>query len=187
MPGQKNSVEHPAAKKAPFASKPPPGAVKVPRKRKASAPPRAPNTKGEAQAKLDALGIWGIVEAIVAGSTLTAIAADNEVSKGSLLAWLAADPDRSARAREARMVAGETWDDLAEQAIQRAGDAFELSKANLLAQHYRWRAKAVDPDRYGEKLNVDAQVATTVIRKTYARNSSASDADKKRTGGHGKA
>ncbi len=47
--------------------------------------------------------------------------------------------------------------------------------------------KIRDRSRYGDKVDVDAQVATTVIRKTYARNSSASDADKKRTGGHGKA
>jgi hypothetical protein len=110
--------------------------------------------KGHVTEALDALGIDAVCDRIADGATLTAIAAEIEVSKGSLLAWLAADPDRSARAREARSLSARGWDEQAEAEIRRATDAFELAKARELAQHYRWRAAKIAPRDYGDKVQL---------------------------------
>lgn len=42
-----------------------------------------------------------ICDRITGGAMISAIAAEIGVSKGSLIVWLADEPDRSARAREA--------------------------------------------------------------------------------------
>jgi hypothetical protein len=44
------------------------------------------------------------------------------------------------------------WDEKAETVLVDAADPFELAKARELAQHYRWRAKAVAPREYGDKV-----------------------------------
>ena len=77
------------------------------------------------------------------------------VSIGSLITWIASDPERSARAREARINAARIWDEKAIDAIESANDPFELSRAKEIAHHYRWRASKAAPKDYGEKTTTE--------------------------------
>jgi hypothetical protein len=93
------------------------------------------------------------------GSTLTDIARHEGISPGTLSEWIEADPERSARARAARILAARVWDDKAASVIEEAGNVFELAKAKELAHHCRWRASKIAPRDYGERtvLAGDAQ------------------------------
>lgn len=119
--------------------------VEIAAKRKSGPVPAARN-------KIDALGLDAICEQLCAGETLTGIAKQLEVNIASLLSWIEADPNRSVRAREARIKSAQMWDEKAETVLIVAADPFELAKARELAQHYRWRAKAVAPREYGDKV-----------------------------------
>jgi hypothetical protein len=70
----------------------------------------------------------------------------------TLIEWSEQDAQRSARMREARQRSARVWDERAEHVITTAGDPFELNKAKELAHHYRWRAKAIAPREYGDKV-----------------------------------
>lgn len=122
---------------------------------------------------MDVFGLDAVCERISEGLSLTGIAAEAGVSKGTLLAWLAAVPDRSACAREARAVSARHWDEQAEQELRDAADAFELAKARELASHFRWRAKAIAPKEYGDKVQVgndpDNPMPTPTVNVTFVR------------------
>jgi hypothetical protein len=107
---------------------------------------------GAASQTLDATGIDAVCGAIGEGKSLTAIAEREGVSLGSLLTWIEADPERSARAREARTMMARYWDERSEQVIEAAGDEFSLKKAKELSHHYRWRAAKIAPREYGERV-----------------------------------
>lgn len=105
--------------------------------------------------KLDAYGVDALCSDVSDTKTLTAIALERGVSIGSLLAWIEADPERSARVREARARTARLWDERAEEEIRLAPDEMALKKAKELAHHYRWRAAKIAPRDYGDKLEVD--------------------------------
>lgn len=105
-----------------------------------------------AMEKLDAYGLDQVCESIVTGCTLTFVAADAGVSLTSLLTWVEANPERSARVREARAATGRLWDEKAETEIREATDEFELKKAKELAHHFRWRASKIAVKEYGDKI-----------------------------------
>lgn len=107
------------------------------------------------QAILESIGIDAICGMIMDGRTLTRIAEESGSSKTVLLRWLRSDPDRSARAREARAATAAVWDEMAEHRIETAGDEFELKKAKELAHHYRWRASKIAPGEYGDKASIE--------------------------------
>lgn len=113
--------------------------------------------KGQGHAKdaLNALGIDKVCESVCDRKSLTKIAEEAGVSIGSLLTWIGEDPERSARVREARVAMAKVWDEKAESEIAGAKDAFELSKAKELAQHYRWRASKIGHREYGDKLELE--------------------------------
>ena len=113
------------------------------------------NKKGQARSKLDSLGTEKVCARIGDGDTLTQIAKDSGVSIGTLLAWLEIDPERSARAREARAATARYWDEKASEGVAQSADPFELAKAKELAHHYRWRASKIAPKEYGDKLNLN--------------------------------
>jgi hypothetical protein len=117
---------------------------------------------------LDGLGIDGLCRRLKAGETLTAIAADIGLkSTATLLDWIASDPDRSARAREARIAASVMYDEQAQKAILDAADSFELAKAKELAHHLRWRASKIDPRNYGDKTeSVNIEVGPEIAKIT---------------------
>lgn len=106
----------------------------------------------EARIKLDAFGLDEVCDSIGEGKSLTLIAEDAEVSIGSLLSWIEADPERSARVRECRSAMARYWDEKSERCIEDAGDEFELKRAKELSHHYRWRASKIAPKEYGDKI-----------------------------------
>lgn len=107
-----------------------------------------------ARDKLDALGVDAVCEAIGDKQSMTAIAEQAGVSIGSLLTWIEADPDRSARVRDARSVMARYWDELSETCIRDAADEFALKKAKELSHHYRWRASKIAPRDYGDRMTL---------------------------------
>jgi hypothetical protein len=107
--------------------------------------------KPKAREALDAYGIDAVCRDIADGVSVKEIAAKAGASFGTMSVWLHSDPDRSARATEARRHTARLWDEQAEAEIKAATDPFEVARARELASHYRWRAKMVDPSRYGDK------------------------------------
>jgi hypothetical protein len=110
------------------------------------------------------------------GANLTDIARQEGVSPGTLSEWIESDPERSARARAARILAARVWDDKAASVIEEARDVFELAKAKEMAHHYRWRASKIAPRDYGDRtvLAGDAQAplalaAISVTPEEYRR------------------
>jgi hypothetical protein len=105
---------------------------------------------------------------IVDGETLTAIARSLGTGVSTLADWIAADPARSARAREARTAAAASYEEQALEAIRAAADPFELAKAKEEAHHLRWKASKANPRAYGDKLALggdEDSPLTVVIRK----------------------
>lgn len=125
--------------------------------RKKAAPAEAgpPVKSASAVDRINAFGLSAICEAILQPKPQRLIAEDLGVSPGSLVAWIAADPERSARVREARAQTALMWDDKATHVIEEAKDQFELAKAKELAHHYRWRAAKIAPREYGDKVDVN--------------------------------
>ena len=72
-----------------------------------------------------------------------------------LCQWIAANPERSARAREARVTAAATYADKAELILSDATDPFQLARARELASHYRWRASKASPKEFGDKIEIE--------------------------------
>ena len=83
---------------------------------------------------------------------MTKISEEIGVSIGTLISWLDDDVERSARVKEARARSAKFWDEKAEAVIAEAPCKFELERARELAHHYRWRAKAIAPREYGDKV-----------------------------------
>lgn len=121
---------------------------------------KKPGQQPVARDKLDAIGIEAICERMMAGETMTGIAESIGVSKGSMIAWIASDADRSAHAKEARIVSARHWDDQAERVLLDSDELVtgSIAKARELASHYRWRAKCYAPRDYGDKIAIDAEV-----------------------------
>lgn len=117
--------------------------------------------KGDQLRKCDDFGIDQVAERLMGGETQTSVAAEIGVSQATLINWLATDPERSARAREARIAAARTFDDMAEQVLKDAADTFGLAKARELASHYRWKASKANPREYGEKIEIDQKTTLT--------------------------
>jgi tRNA U55 pseudouridine synthase TruB len=105
-----------------------------------------------AQNKLDAVGEIYIADLIAMGTTYRAICAEIGVSLGVLCSWIESNPERSQACARAREISGQAHEERAQEEIESASDMFELSKAKELATHLRWRAKAVNPRRYGDKV-----------------------------------
>lgn len=107
---------------------------------------------------LDEVGVEAICRRIIEGESMTAIAASFGLGTGSLRYWVSLDISRSARVREARALTGAACDDEALDRIDAASDPFELAKAREAAQHLRWRAKAIAPKEYGEKVSMETTI-----------------------------
>ncbi len=107
-----------------------------------------------AREALDSYGVDAICADVADGRSLTAISKTCGVSVGSLLTWLAADAERSARVNEARRVTAWYWDERAEGVLAAAPrEVVEISRAREIASHYRWRASKIDI-RYGDKTAI---------------------------------
>lgn len=108
-----------------------------------------------------------VCERIAAGDTYTAIAADYGKTQGALSLWLAAEANRSARAREAAGLAARFWDEEAEAGIRAATDVLALGKARELAQHLRWRASKLST-AYADRSKVEVGGAVGVFDAAQA-------------------
>ena len=133
--------------------------------------------KGDKLAALDKLGIDAVCEALCGGELMTELAKRVGVSFGTLSDWLAADTERSARAREARRASARLWDEKAEEAIKLASDPFELQKAKELAHHYRWRGAKIAPADYGEKVAIGGAADLPPVQQETALDVSALPTD----------
>jgi len=99
-------------------------------------------------------GIEAVCEGIANTKSMTQIAHEIGIGIGALVKWIAADENRSLRAREERVRTALLWDERAVEVIESAADPFELSKAKELAHHYRWKASKIAPKDYGDKQEV---------------------------------
>lgn len=114
-----------------------------------------------AKEKLDQRGVEWLCNQIIDGQSQTSIAQSVGVSLATLSHWIAADIERSARVREARIASSRAYDEKAEQALMDARDPFELAKARELASHYRWKASKTNPKEYGERVEIDQKTSIT--------------------------
>lgn len=103
-----------------------------------------------------------VCERIAAGESYREIAAEYGKTHGALSLWLAAEPNRSARAREAAGMAARFWDEEAEAGIRAATDVLTLGKARELAQHLRWRASKLST-AYADRSKVEVGGALGVF------------------------
>jgi hypothetical protein len=120
---------------------------------------------------LNETGIEQICEWIAEGVSYRDITKKLGISLGALTWWIDGTPERSRACACAREVAAQTYDEMALEVIEGAADPFELSKAKEMAVHYRWRAKAANPKRYGEKQQVthDGGMNVTLFDGEQAR------------------
>ena len=117
--------------------------------------------KGDKAASIDKFGIDAVCDRLMAGESQSAIADEIGVGLATLIRWLAADMERSARAREARIAAARCFEERAESELRQAADPFGLAKARELAQHYRWKASKANPREYGDKIEIDQKTTFT--------------------------
>lgn len=110
-----------------------------------------------ARAKLDEREEW-VFQRLQEGASLTQIGRDSVTSVGTVIAWLAENPARSARARAIRKSMSTHWDEKALEGIEGAETPFELDKARHAAFHLRWRSSVTDPDNYATHTKGDMNV-----------------------------
>lgn len=140
------------ASKAAPAKKTKPKTAAKPRKA-APAEPKPPTSTE----KIEAVGLDAICARFEAGDSIRKVAQSIGVPSATLLAWCNS-PEHSARTREARELGADAMSDEAETVLEGAKDPVAIQRARELASHYRWKAKMLDPGRYGDKVQVDATV-----------------------------
>lgn len=119
------------------------------------AKPEAKEKPLSTQERMEAYTEQRVMDELADGKPMKHIAIEAGVSFGAMSVWIATDPDRSARAREARIHAARIWDEKAEAVIEDARDPFTLAQAKELAHHYRWRASKTAPRDYGDKVTAE--------------------------------
>lgn len=163
MTARKTQAAAPAPAPTPKPKKP-----KAPRLNASQTPPDAPKRKVKVEiafppsaddkrthlAKLDELGVETLCDAIRIPMSMREIADKLGLSQGTLIAWISATPERSARVRDARVATAQHWDAEATELIAKARTPFQLAKAKELAHHFRWRAAKIAPKDYGDKLAI---------------------------------
>lgn len=123
--------------------------------------------------KLDKIGIEAICEQVSECVTLRVIAQSAGVSKGSLITWLSGHADQYARAREAQ------GDKLAEDLLQIADDGLNdtyvdadgnvktdqdvIARSRLRVDARKWLAGKMAPKKYGDKLDITADVTVSQL------------------------
>jgi hypothetical protein len=153
---------------APATAKPRAKKEKPPRLNASQTPPDAPKRKAKVEiafppsaddkrthlAKLDELGVETLCDAIRIPMSMREISDKLGISQGTLIAWIGATAERSARVKDARVATAQHWDNEATELITKARTPFQLAKAKELAHHFRWRAAKIAPKDYGDKLAI---------------------------------
>ena len=111
-----------------------------------------------AKDKITAYGLDAVCEDIINGKTLTDIAKSIGVDISTLIAWREADPQRSARTRDARTKSAQIWDEKAIEELRAAHDPISLGVAREIAFHYRWRSSKIAPGEYGDRQKQEHQM-----------------------------
>jgi len=105
-----------------------------------------------------------LVELLMSGRLLTHVAKEWGSSLTALSNWIAADEERTARAKAAVRAAGHAWDAAAENVLsdlpQDATPA-QVARARELASHYRWRASKLS-SAYADKQQVEHSGVVTL-------------------------
>lgn len=104
---------------------------------------------------LDEKGIDWLCDRLTDGAMQREICDELGINASVLARWIASDPSRSARVREARISAARFWEEMAGQVLESAEDQFGLAKAKELAHHYRWKASKQNPKDYGDKVTAE--------------------------------
>ena len=123
--------------------------------------PKKQTKPATARAKLDAAGTEAICDKLVQGDSFRVIAATLGVSVASLFDWIELDSERSQACARARVEAAQAYDDKALETLEKA-DKETISVAREVAAHYRWRAKAANPKRYGDRTTVQGDSESPV-------------------------
>ncbi len=112
------------------------------------------------------LQIDAVCALLACGQTYGEAAQSLGVTALQLAHWINSSQARRDACAYARAMAGTYWDDAAEEVIGKAKTAFQLSKANSLANHYRWRAQRLSGAEYGERSQVqmDTSLKIEVVR-----------------------
>jgi transcriptional regulator with XRE-family HTH domain len=106
-----------------------------------------------AQHKLQAVGIEEITSRIEAGESQRSIAQDIGCDVATLNRWLHADPQRSARAKQAMSESAEAWlDNGLRYLLEAPADMAEIGRAKALAQECARRAAVRNP-AYRDKVD----------------------------------
>jgi hypothetical protein len=104
-----------------------------------------------------------LCELIMRGKMLTEIADEWGLSCTAMLNWIASEDDRSARAREARSMAGHSWDRMAVRELSDLppeATPAQIARARELASHYRWRASKISPP-YVDKTHTTVEATVS--------------------------
>lgn len=134
--------------------------------------------------KTAALDADKIIGEIAEGSTQLEIAAKHGVSVGALNAWLHADPERSARARDAMKTSAEAWLDRGLEALTKAKpDTAEIARARAIEQHCARRAAIRYPAKYGDKVAIGGAEDLPPIKSESNVNITPEEAYKRMIGG----
>jgi len=116
--------------------------------------------------RLNAIGIESICECIVSGDSLRAWCIANGFALMTVNDWIDADKNRSvhyARARNDRADAiFEALDDVSEKAA-RAEYAVEVQGLRLMADNIKWKLARMNPKKFGDRLNLDADVTVNQL------------------------
>lgn len=120
-------------------------------------------TSDRRQAVLKEFGVDEVERALGEGMSLSEIARKLEVPYTTFWKWLNSDEDRSARVRSARQMSATAHAQRALDALLNApSNATEISRAREVAAHYRWAAKSLAPELYGDKLQITERPASVI-------------------------
>jgi hypothetical protein len=100
-----------------------------------------------------------IIRALECGMLMSEIARKIDRDIGEVSRYLA-QPQRATRTREARRLSAVFWDEEAQRVVQELPDnatPAQCLKARELASHFRWRAKCIAPQDYGDRPALDAE------------------------------
>jgi hypothetical protein len=113
--------------------------------------------------RLDDIGIQAICEYVASGESLRSWCDENGFAIATLLYWIDREPSRIeqyARAREKRAdVIFEALDEVSEQA-RTASTAVEVAGLRLKSDNIKWKLARMSAKKYGEKLDLTAEVTT---------------------------
>lgn len=115
---------------------------------------------------LDEKGIDWLCDQLTNGATQRKLCEGLGIDPATMCRWIAADPQRSARTREARIAAARFYEELAGLVIEEAEDQFTLAKAKELAHHYRWKASKANPKEFGDKVTVGGDAENPLVVAT---------------------